>query len=80
MGRRGRCAMVQGDRQDLPPRGQGASRPQCLQDQEIHRFNRLSLNPGDTDAILSTCPTTGRRRRITFNGLSKITQKRCTPP
>ena len=53
-------------------------------DQEIHRFSRLSLNPGDTDAILSDLSNHREKaEEHILNGLSKITEalaRRHEPP
>ena len=44
---------------------------------EILRFSRLSLNPGDTDAILSDLSNHREKAEQHIqNGLGKITQKR----
>ena len=59
------------------PEGRGIEAAMASRDQEIHRFSRLSLNPGDTDAILSDLSNHREKaEEHILNGLSKITQKR----
>ena len=59
------------------PEGTGIDDAMRSRSNEILRFSRLSLNPGDTDAILSDLSNhRGKAEQHIQNGLGKITQKR----